>query len=101
MADALRYSGAISIVNEPQSWPQISLEEVAKEQPEFLVFSGSHMASASVNIDALAESPGLADSERGAREVDMRTLRTRSSARLRGSFRRSPIWRASFIPRRL
>jgi iron complex transport system substrate-binding protein len=58
MADALRYSGAISIVNEPQSWPQISLEEVAREQPEFLVFSGSHMASASVNIEALAESPG-------------------------------------------
>ena len=58
MADALRYSGAVSIVNEPQSWPQISLEEVAKEQPEFLVFSGSHLAAASVNIDALAESPG-------------------------------------------
>jgi ABC-type Fe3+-hydroxamate transport system substrate-binding protein len=58
MADALRYSGAISVVNEPQSWPQISLEEVARQQPEFLVFSGSHMASASVNIDALAESPG-------------------------------------------
>jgi iron complex transport system substrate-binding protein len=58
MADALRYSGAVSIVNEAQSWPQISLEEVAREQPEFLVFSGSHMASASVNIEALAESPG-------------------------------------------
>jgi iron complex transport system substrate-binding protein len=58
MADALRYSGAISIVNEPQSWPQISLEEVARLQPDFLVFSGSHMASASVNIEALAESPG-------------------------------------------
>jgi iron complex transport system substrate-binding protein len=58
IADALRYSGAVSIVNEPQSWPQISLEEVAKDQPEFLVFSGSHLASASVNIDALAESPG-------------------------------------------
>jgi iron complex transport system substrate-binding protein len=58
MADALRYSGAISIVNEPQSWPQISLEEVAKQQPEFLVFSGSHMASASVNIESLSESPG-------------------------------------------
>jgi iron complex transport system substrate-binding protein len=58
MADALRYSGAISIINEPQSWPQISLEEVARQQPEFLVFSGSHMASASVNIDTLAESPG-------------------------------------------
>ena len=58
MADALRYSGAVSIVNEAQSWPQISLEEVAREQPEFLVFSGSHMASASVNIEKLAESPG-------------------------------------------
>jgi iron complex transport system substrate-binding protein len=58
IADALRYSGAISVVNEPQSWPQISLEEIARVQPEFLVFSGSHMASASVNIDALAETPG-------------------------------------------
>ena len=58
IADALRYSGAMSIVNEPQSWPQISLEEVARQQPDFLVFSGSHMASASVNIEALAESPG-------------------------------------------
>ena len=58
IADALRYSGAISIVNEPQSWPQISLEEVARQQPDFLVFSGSHMASASVKIEELAESPG-------------------------------------------
>jgi ABC-type Fe3+-hydroxamate transport system substrate-binding protein len=58
IADALRYAGAVSIINEPQSWPQISLEEVARVQPDFLVFSGSHMASASVNIDGLAESPG-------------------------------------------
>jgi iron complex transport system substrate-binding protein len=58
IADALRYSGATSIVNEPQSWPQISLEEVARVQPDFLVFSTSHLASASVNVDVLAESPG-------------------------------------------
>jgi ABC-type Fe3+-hydroxamate transport system substrate-binding protein len=58
IADALRYSGAVSVVNEPQSWPQISLEEIARLQPEFLVFSRSHMASASVNIDTMAESPG-------------------------------------------
>ena len=58
MADALRYSGAVSIVNETQSWPQISLEEVARLQPDFLVFSGSHMASASVKIEELAVSPG-------------------------------------------
>jgi iron complex transport system substrate-binding protein len=58
IADALRYAGAVSIINEPQSWPQISLEEVARVQPDFLVFSGSHMASASVNIEGLTESPG-------------------------------------------
>jgi iron complex transport system substrate-binding protein len=58
MADALRYAGAVSIVNEPQSWPQISLEEVARSQPDFLVFSGSHMASASIKIEELAASPG-------------------------------------------
>jgi ABC-type Fe3+-hydroxamate transport system substrate-binding protein len=58
IADALRYSGAISVVNEPQSWPQISLEEIARLQPDFLVFSGSHMASASVSINALAATPG-------------------------------------------
>ncbi|HUE43002.1 MAG TPA: cobalamin-binding protein [Candidatus Sulfotelmatobacter sp.] len=57
IADALRYSGATSIVDVPQSWPQISLEEVARVQPDFLVFSKSHLASASVNVDALAESP--------------------------------------------
>ena len=58
IADALRYSGAISIVNEPQSWPQISLEEVARVQPDFLVFSGSHLGSASVSLDKLTELPG-------------------------------------------
>jgi len=58
IADALRYAGAVSIVHEPQSWPQISLEEVAGLQPDFLVFSGSHMASASIKIEELAASPG-------------------------------------------
>lgn len=58
IADALRYSGATSIVDEPQAWPQISLEEAASVQPDFLVFATSHTESTPINIDALAESPG-------------------------------------------
>jgi len=38
IADALRRAGAVSIVDSDQGWPQVSLEEVARLQPEFLVF---------------------------------------------------------------
>jgi iron complex transport system substrate-binding protein len=58
IADALQYSGATSIVEASQSWPQISLEEVVRIQPDFLVFATSHTESTPINIDALAESPG-------------------------------------------
>ena len=101
MADALRYSGAISIVNEPQSWPQISLEEVARLQPDFLVFSGSHMASASVNIEALAESPGwriLECSARAALREHVGCDRAHVAAHRFGDCR---ISRDSFIPKHL
>ena len=39
IADALDYAGAVSIVNSSQDWPQISLEDVAKQQPDFLIFA--------------------------------------------------------------
>jgi vitamin B12 transport system substrate-binding protein len=58
IADALQYSGATSIVESPQSWPQISLEEIVRLQPDFLVFATSHTESTPINIDVLAESPG-------------------------------------------
>lgn len=84
IADALRYSGATSIVNEPQAWPQISLEEIARVQPDFLVFSGSHMASASVRIDALAESPGwrILDAVREHRYANTSDAIERTSPRI-------------------
>ena len=84
IADALRYSGAVSVVDEPQSWPQISLEEVARIQPEFLVFSGSHMASASVTIDGLAESPGwrILNAVREHRYADTSDAIERTSPRI-------------------
>jgi len=58
IADALRRAGAVSIVDSEQSWPQVSLEEVARLQPDFLVFAASHSDSASPAVEVLATLPG-------------------------------------------
>ena len=58
LADALLYAGATSIIDSSQDWPQISLEEVVREQPEFLVFAESHASEAPPGIDSLANLPG-------------------------------------------
>ena len=58
IADALRRAGAVSIVDSEQSWPQVSLEEIARLQPEFLVFASSHSETAPRELDVLATLPG-------------------------------------------
>ena len=58
IADTLRLAGAVSIVDAEQDWPQVSLEEVARLQPDFLVFSASHSDAVSPTVDALAALPG-------------------------------------------
>ncbi len=58
IADALRRAGAVSIVDSEQSWPQVSLEEVARLQPDFLVFAASHSGSSSSPVEVLATLPG-------------------------------------------
>jgi iron complex transport system substrate-binding protein len=58
IADALRYAGADSIVDSPQSWPQLNLEEVARLQPEFLVFADDHVQTQPLGAEALAQLPG-------------------------------------------
>ena len=58
IADALRYAGADSVVDSPQSWPQLNLEEIAKVQPDFLVFAGSHTETMPVGVEALSQLPG-------------------------------------------
>jgi iron complex transport system substrate-binding protein len=58
IADALRLAGAVSIVDSEQDWPQISLEEVARLQPDFLVFAASHSETVPANVEALATLPG-------------------------------------------
>ena len=58
IADALQHAGATSIVDSSQSWPQVSLEEVVHQQPEFLVFAESHSESAPADVDVLSNLPG-------------------------------------------
>lgn len=58
LADALRHAGAVSIVDSSQDWPQVNLEEVARLQPDFLVFADSHSEDATREVDTLATLPG-------------------------------------------
>lgn len=58
IADAIRRSGGISVVESSQEWPQISLEEVVHLQPEYLVFANSHTGQGKLDFDMLAARPG-------------------------------------------
>ena len=58
IADVLRKANAVSIVESSQDWPQMSLEEVVRLQPDYLVFASSHSESAARDFDALAARPG-------------------------------------------
>jgi iron complex transport system substrate-binding protein len=58
IADALRWAGAVSIVDSSQDWPQVNLEEVAHLQPEVLVFADSHSEATPPSLEALASRPG-------------------------------------------
>jgi len=42
IADALRWAGAESIILSDRNWPQVSLEEVLRVQPDYLVFTNDH-----------------------------------------------------------
>jgi len=58
LADALHHAGAASIVDSSQDWPQVNLEEVARLQPDFLVFAESRPGSTSREMKKLATLPG-------------------------------------------
>jgi len=58
LADALRRAGAESVVTSSQDWPQINIEEVLKENPEYLVFAGMHQDDPQGAINSLKTRPG-------------------------------------------
>ena len=57
MADALRWAGAESVVLSKQNWPQISIEEVVRLQPDYIVFAGGHAQSATTDLNDLRARP--------------------------------------------
>ncbi len=57
IADALRWAGAESIVLTDQNWPQLSLEEVVRLQPDYIVFAGGHGDTAASELAGLRARP--------------------------------------------
>ena len=56
LADALHWAGADSVVRTSQDWPLISMEEVVKLNPAYIVYADNQMEPDSAN-----DSPRLAD----------------------------------------
>ncbi len=61
LADALRWAGAESVVDTPQDWPRLSIEELIRQEPEFLVFASSHADESARTFEDLREQPGWRD----------------------------------------
>jgi cobalamin transport system substrate-binding protein len=57
IADALRWAGAESMVTSTQSWPRISIEEVVRLQPDYIVFSQDDLGPAAGEIADLRSRP--------------------------------------------
>jgi iron complex transport system substrate-binding protein len=58
LAGALKRAGARSVVESTQDWPRLSLEEVVRVQPDFLVIATAHGDEAETNFKSLRELPG-------------------------------------------
>jgi iron complex transport system substrate-binding protein len=58
VGDALRWAGAQTVIASKQDWPHVSLEEVVRLQPEYLVFASSDPEQASRDFQALRQKPG-------------------------------------------
>jgi len=49
IADALRWAGAESVIVAKQNWPQVSIEEIVRLQPEFIVLTPNHDESSTAH----------------------------------------------------
>lgn len=63
IADALRRAGGRSVIETKAEWPHISMEEIVRLQPEFLVFANANAGDAERDIDELRTRPGWRDLE--------------------------------------
>lgn len=53
IADALQYAGAESVVLSKEDWPKLSLEEVVRLQPDYIVMASSHMGDVAHTVEDL------------------------------------------------
>lgn len=56
--DALRRAGARSVIDSPQSWPTIDLEQVVRLQPQYLIISNDDKRQVQRELAELKERPG-------------------------------------------
>jgi ABC-type Fe3+-hydroxamate transport system substrate-binding protein len=63
IADALRWAGAESVVLSKQNWPHVSMEEIVRVQPDYIVLTPNHDigSDAGANAGSDAAKAGLAD----------------------------------------
>jgi len=61
LADAIRVAGGESVVNSEQDWPHVSMEEMVKLQPDYVVLSADDRAHGEADLAAIANAPGWRD----------------------------------------
>jgi iron complex transport system substrate-binding protein len=61
IADALRYAGAESVVLSDRNWPVLSIEEVIRLQPDYIVFTSNHTEGPATELADLRARPAWRD----------------------------------------
>jgi iron complex transport system substrate-binding protein len=61
IADALRHSGAESVISTKQDWPKVSWEEVVRLQPAYLIFASAHPEEVTAMMAGMRNLPGWRD----------------------------------------
>lgn len=81
ISDALHWAGAESAVHTKQNWPQISMEEVVKLNPDYIIYADNQMGE-NANADTNANNDSAASHDIHA-----------AIARHLGELRGKPVWR--------
>jgi len=61
IADALKLAGAESVVKSTKNWPEMSMEEVIRLRPEYLIFARGHDDPDAGSLEALRKKPVYRD----------------------------------------
>lgn len=57
IADALRWAGAESVILSKQNWPRVSLEEIVRLQPDYILLTRNHGGTNEEELDELRSRP--------------------------------------------